>query len=139
MYEKSLRPAENLTRSLHYQIECLIPNVVSYVTQLLRLLQHHIGGKSISFRKHKLTGIIPNTHSNTDFIKRWRERSIYVKLISTSSLFFPPNQLLLVWLWRIHDSSCATVSSNSSRRSPILKENRYPSQNLSIRFSLLLP
>ena len=49
MYEKSLRPAENLTRSLHYQIECLIHIVVSYVTQLLRLLQHHIGEKINQF------------------------------------------------------------------------------------------
>lgn len=49
MDEKSPRPAENLTRSLHYQIEDLLSIAVLYVTQLLRLLQHHIREKINQF------------------------------------------------------------------------------------------
>lgn len=68
MDEKSPQPAENLTRSLHYQIEDLLSIAVSYVTQLLRLLQHHIREKINQFLQAQ-THQHNHTHSNTDFIK----------------------------------------------------------------------
>ena len=68
MYERNLQPGANLTQYQHYQIAGQIHIVVSYVTELPRLLQHRKGGKPINFCKYKRPRIILNTHMNTNSI-----------------------------------------------------------------------